>query len=110
LLQMCVYGGAGWGEWCTSAALCGIRFDIVLANTCQEDRKQYCNDVQPVGGPVFCYNGFYALIVECLHWGRERCATGNRESEWVSQCGPCMLQSLLCTCRIGQGHAGATAC
>ena len=87
-----------------------IRFDDVLANACQEDRKQYCNDVQPVSGPVFCYNGFYALIVECLHCGRERCATGNRESEWVSQCGPCMLQSLLCTCRIGQGHAGATAC
>jgi Golgi apparatus protein 1 len=27
-----------------------IRFDDVLANACQEDRKQYCNDVQPVSG------------------------------------------------------------
>ena len=26
-----------------------IRFDDVLANACQEDRKQYCSDVQPVG-------------------------------------------------------------
>jgi hypothetical protein len=26
-----------------------IRFDDVLANACQEDRKNFCNDVQPVG-------------------------------------------------------------
>lgn len=26
-----------------------IRFDDVLARACQEDRKNYCNDVQPVG-------------------------------------------------------------
>lgn len=25
-----------------------IRFDEILANACQDDRKQYCNDVQPV--------------------------------------------------------------
>jgi Golgi apparatus protein 1 len=24
-----------------------IRFDEILANACQDDRKQYCNDVQP---------------------------------------------------------------
>jgi hypothetical protein len=29
-----------------------IRFDDVLANACQEDRKTYCNDVQPVSHPA----------------------------------------------------------
>lgn len=30
------------------AAARDIRFDDVLANACQDDRKTYCNDVQPV--------------------------------------------------------------
>lgn len=25
-----------------------IRFDEILANACQDDRKEFCNDVQPV--------------------------------------------------------------
>jgi hypothetical protein len=32
----------------TSRAARDIRFDDVLANACQDDRKKYCNDVQPV--------------------------------------------------------------
>jgi hypothetical protein len=34
----------------TQRAARDIRFDDVLANACQEDRRQYCNDVQPVSG------------------------------------------------------------
>jgi len=52
----------------TSRAARDIRFDDVLANACQDDRKKYCNDVQPGS----------ARVIRCLQEHRQnlgqRCA------------------------------------
>lgn len=42
-----------------------IRFDEILANACQEDRKQYCNDVQPGS----------ARVIRCLQENRRSLST-----------------------------------